>query len=63
MDYDNNIMWIDSFEYLNDTLTDAEMDDLRRHSGTYNFSSTKFNDIFFISFSLIYDDDDTITTI
>ena len=38
VDYDNNVMWIDSLEYLYDTLSDAEMDDLTRHSGTYNFS-------------------------
>ena len=50
VDYDNNIMWIDSFEYLNEVLTPEKMDDLRRHSGTYTRLS-----------SHLLDDDDTIT--
>ena len=50
VDYDNNVMWIDSFEYLNEVLTTEQMDDLRRHSGTYTRLS-----------SHLLDDDDTIT--
>ena len=34
VDYDNNVMWVDSFEYLNEVLEPEQMDDLRRHSGT-----------------------------